>query len=202
VDGSARKASDIDYPASQSAGGSRTPLRGGASSCCWSGSRARRRSRRNAPSWPRAPHGLSRRRSAAPISAGPARGHQHAPGCRGVDSPGQRHQADAALLEVLRRRDQLFGRAGKPVESPHHQHVAPAQQVMEDAREFGPVRLRAGCLLGERLLAASPPERIELELDHGDDPGQNLTQEYGERFRRAGRSGRVASRRWWNRVVA
>jgi hypothetical protein len=90
--------------------------------------------------------------------------HQHAPGLGGVDALGQRHQADAALLEVLPAGDQLFERPGKLVGLPYYQHVAPAQHVMEEARQFGPVRLCAGCLVGERLFTVRPPKRIELKL--------------------------------------
>ncbi len=49
-----------------------------------------------------------------------------------------------------------------------------AQRIIEDAREFGPVRLCAGRLLGVDLLAARTPERVELQLGRlvgGADPG-------------------------------
>ena len=90
--------------------------------------------------------------------------HQHAAWRGGVDALGQRHQPDAAFLELLGRRDQLLQRPGEPVELPHDQHVALAQHVVEHAREFGPVRLRAGRLLGVDLLAAGTPKRVELQL--------------------------------------
>jgi hypothetical protein len=77
-------------------------------------------------------------------------------------------------LEILGRRDQLLQRPGEPIEFPHDQHVALAQHVIEDAREFGPVRFGARHLLGVDLLAARSPERVELQLGRlvgGADPG-------------------------------
>lgn len=100
--------------------------------------------------------------------------HEHAARRGGVDALGQRHQPDAAFLQVLGRGHQLFQRAGEPVEFPHDQYVATAQHVVENPRQLGTVCLGAGRLLRMDLLAAGTAECVELELRRlvgGADPG-------------------------------
>lgn len=65
--------------------------------------------------------------------------YEHAARRGGIDALGQRHPPDAALFEIPGRGDQLLQRPGEPIELPHDQYVAPAQHVVEHAREFGPI---------------------------------------------------------------
>jgi hypothetical protein len=91
--------------------------------------------------------------------------------CGGVDALGERAEADATLVEVRERRDEVLQRAPQPVEPPDDERVTGAEMV-ERLGEARPVTLRTGSGVAEDAVAAGRCKRVELEVE-GLFPGRN-----------------------------
>ena len=89
--------------------------------------------------------------------------HERAAGRAGVDRLGQRAELHSPLVEYRHQIDQVLHAPAEPVELPHDDGVALAQEV-EHVVEFGTVRPRAGRHVGEDPVAPGLLQRVPLQI--------------------------------------
>ena len=89
--------------------------------------------------------------------------HERATGRAGVDRLGQRAELHSPFIEYGHQVDQVLHAPTEPVELPHDDGVALAQEV-EHVVEFGTVRPRAGRHVGEDPVAPGLLECVLLQI--------------------------------------